>query len=71
MSDPFHQPPQHWNPFEFILGIGGMLSPWWGAIVHGFDATVAGVTFYGGGFLVGVQVWRYARGKYRAWQDRR
>src|SRR5258708_15416755 len=33
-------------------------SPWWQGFVHAFDATMAGVTFYGGALLVAIQLLR-------------
>lgn len=71
MSDPFHHaPPPSWNPFDLILGLGGMLSPWWINFVHGFDALVGAVAFYGGGFLVAFQIWRLVRSYYVAKRGR-
>ncbi len=70
MSDQFHHPSLGWSPFDFLLGLGGMLSPWWIKFVHGFDEFVGGVAFYGGALLVAIQLGRLALLAYRKHRGR-
>jgi hypothetical protein len=60
-----HAPP---SVPDFAIGIGGVISPWWLEFVHGFNATIAAVTFYGGALLVAIQLWRYAASRLRKWR---
>lgn len=74
MSDPFNTGPvphPGWSPFDFFLGLAGTLSPWWLSLTHAFDAIVGGIVFYGGGLLMAVQLYRFARLQQQRWKTGR